>query len=228
MATQAYRDAIASIESRGSGDYAAVGPRHPKMGRALGRYQIMEANIGPWSQEALGRTVTPAEFMSDPAIQDAVFDHRFGQYVGQFGPEGAAQAWFAGPGGVGKTNRKDVLGTDVGTYGQRFTKALGIGSHVAAQPSASPQASGTPAPPLDPPINVASLPARPIQSQPEPPSGLLSALGVDAAKANPIFAAMGQMMPEQQQPPMMQPMQAPKTMPALTDYLSEFLKSRIV
>ncbi len=120
-----YRDAIASIESAGSGDYGAVGPTHPKMGRALGRYQVMEANIGPWSQAALGRAVTPDEFMADPKIQDAVFDHQFGQYVQKFGPEGAAQAWFGGPGGVGKTDRKDSLGTSVGEYGQRFVKAAG-------------------------------------------------------------------------------------------------------
>lgn len=133
-----YRDAIASIESRGSGDYAAIGPRHPKMGRAMGRYQIMESNIGPWSQEALGRAVTPDEFMANPQLQDAIFDHRFGQYVNQYGPEGAAQAWFGGPGGVGKTNRKDVLGTSIGGYGQKFMKALGPegGQEVAA---ASPE-----------------------------------------------------------------------------------------
>jgi len=120
-----YRDAIASIESKGSGDYNAVGPTNAKMGRALGRYQIMEANIGPWSREALGREVSADEFMSNPQIQDAIFDHKFGSYVNKFGPEGAAQAWFAGPGGVGKTDRKDVLGTDVGTYGQKFMTALG-------------------------------------------------------------------------------------------------------
>lgn len=120
-----YRDAIASIESKGSGDYGAVGPTNAKMGRALGRYQIMEANIGPWSREALGREVSAEEFMKNPQIQDAIFDHRFGQYVNKYGPEGAAQAWFAGPGGVGKTDRKDVLGTTVGDYGSKFVNALG-------------------------------------------------------------------------------------------------------
>ncbi|WP_420959367.1 hypothetical protein [Brucella sp. IR073] len=139
-----YRDAIASIESRGSGDYSAIGPTNAKMGRALGRYQIMEANIGPWSREALGREVSADEFMSNPALQDAIFDHRFGQYVKQFGPEGAAQAWFAGPGGVGKVNRKDVLGTDVGTYGQKFMAALGQGGGAPTQVAS-----------LDPSIGVA-------------------------------------------------------------------------
>lgn len=120
-----YRNAIASIESAGSGDYQAIGPTNPKLGRALGRYQIMEANIGPWSREALGREVTPDEFLANPQLQDAIFDHKFGGYVQQFGPEGAAQAWFAGPGGVGKMDRKDVLGTTVGDYTQKFSKAVG-------------------------------------------------------------------------------------------------------
>lgn len=130
-----YRDAIAGIESAGSGDYAAIGPTHPKMGRALGRYQIMEANIGPWSKAALGREVSTDEFLNNPQIQDAVFDHIFGGYLDQYGPEGAAQAWFAGPGGVGKTDRKDVLGTTVGDYGKMFTANLG--GPVAAPAGAS-------------------------------------------------------------------------------------------
>ena len=138
---EAYRNAIASIESAGSGDYSAVGPTNDKLGRALGRYQIMEANIGPWSQEALGRAVTPEEFLADPALQDAIFDAKFGQYVNQFGPEGAAQAWFSGPGGVGKTGRKDVLGTTVGEYGQRFTSALGGIPASTAIESVSPTIS---------------------------------------------------------------------------------------
>ncbi|MGV2052611.1 hypothetical protein ACQZ48_21265 [Agrobacterium sp. 22-209-1] len=137
-----YRDAIASIESAGSGDYNAVGPTHPKMGRALGRYQIMEANIGPWSQEALGRAVTPEEFMANPKLQDAIFDSKFGSYVQKYGPEGAAQAWLGGPGGVGKTDRKDSLGTSIGEYGKRFMKAAGGGTQVASlDPSAGMSAA---------------------------------------------------------------------------------------
>ena len=122
---EAYRNAIASIESAGSGDYAAVGPTHPKMGRALGRYQVMEANIGPWSQEVLGRTVTPEEFMANPQLQDQIFDGKFKSYASKYGPEGAAQAWFGGPGGVGKIDRKDSLGTSIGEYGNKFSKAIG-------------------------------------------------------------------------------------------------------
>ncbi|MDW9699270.1 hypothetical protein GOB04_17660 [Sinorhizobium meliloti] len=139
-----YRDAIASIESAGSGDYKAVGPTHPKMGRALGRYQIMEANVGPWSREVLGREVTPDEFMANPQLQDAIFDGKFNSYVQKFGPEGAAQAWFAGPGGVGKTNRKDSLGTDVGTYGRKFMSALGPQAQQPTEVASLNPAAGMP------------------------------------------------------------------------------------
>lgn len=146
----AWRDAIASIESAGSGNYAAIGPRHPKLGRAMGRYQVMEANIGPWSKRHLGRAVSVDEFMRDPKLQDAIFDAEFGSYVSRFGsPEAAAQAWFAGPGGVGKTGRKDSLGTSVGVYGDKFRAAMGrlgpgtpemAGNAPAARPSWRPRA----------------------------------------------------------------------------------------
>lgn len=139
-----YADAIASIESAGSGGYSAIGPRHPSLGRALGRYQIMEANLAPWGQEALGRAVTPDEFLSNPDIQDTLFQHKFGGYVNQYGPEGAAQAWFAGPGGVGKTGRKDSLGTTVGAYTDKFNRAMGGGGSATMAGSAGNDTLGVP------------------------------------------------------------------------------------
>lgn len=122
----AYRDGIAGIESAGSGDYNAVGPTDPELGRALGRYQIMEANIGPWSRAALGQEISVEEFMANPDLQDAIFDHRFGQYVEQYGEAGAAQAWFGGEGNIGNTNGTDSLGgVTIGEYGNRFVDSLG-------------------------------------------------------------------------------------------------------
>lgn len=128
-----FRAAIASIESAGSGDYRAIGPTHPTLGRALGRFQIMEANLDPWSRAALGRSISADEFMASPEIQDQIFNHRFGGYVNRFGPEGAAQAWFAGPGGVGQMGRSDSLGTSVAEYTRRFNAALGQGGAPAMQ-----------------------------------------------------------------------------------------------
>lgn len=121
-----YADAIAGIESRGSGNYRAVGPATRSGDRALGRYQVMSQNIRPWSREILGREVTPSEFMSDPNIQDQIFEGKFGQYVQKYGPEGAARAWFAGEEGMNHPNRRDSLGTSVADYSRKFTGAMGF------------------------------------------------------------------------------------------------------
>lgn len=130
-----YRNAIASIESAGSGDYGAIGPTHKTMGRALGRYQVMEANLGPWSQAALGRTVTPDEFLASPQIQDAVFDHEFGKYLKEYGnPQDAASMWFTGVPASQGGNRKDVLGTTGNAYVAKFNNALG-GTAPASAPT---------------------------------------------------------------------------------------------
>ena len=120
-----YRDAIASIESAGSGDYSALGPQTKTGDRAVGRYQVMGANIPEWTKAALGRSMTPEEFAASPEAQDAVFDHRFGQYVQKYGPEGAAKAWFAGEGGMSKGGARDSLGTSVAEYAGKFTRHMG-------------------------------------------------------------------------------------------------------
>lgn len=119
--------AISSIES--GGRYDIVGPiiKSGSMAgqRALGKYQVMESNVGPWSKEVLGQEVTPQQFLADPKIQDAIFSGKFGQYAQKYGPEGAARAWFAGEGGMNDPNRRDQLGTTVAQYGAKFTAAGG-------------------------------------------------------------------------------------------------------
>lgn len=127
-----YNSAIASIES--GGNYGLLGPVTKTGDRAYGKYQVMGSNIGPWSEEALGRRLTAQEFISNPDLQDAVFNHRFGQYVKKYGPNGAARAWFAGEGGMNDMGRKDQLGTSVASYGQRFDKALGGAANDTMQP----------------------------------------------------------------------------------------------
>lgn len=128
-----FGSAISGIES--GGNYRAVGPETGK-GRALGKYQVMSFNVGPWSREALGREVTPQEFMSSPDIQEAVFKHKFGQYAEKYGPQGAAKAWFAGEGGMNNPNARDVLGTTVRDYEQKFSNAMAF---APEQKQAQPQ-----------------------------------------------------------------------------------------
>jgi hypothetical protein len=78
------------------GNYGAVN-RHSG---ALGKYQIMPSNISGWSREALGRSISAQEFLRSPQLQDQVARHKLKAYYDQYGPGGAAVAWYAGPGRV--------------------------------------------------------------------------------------------------------------------------------
>ena len=117
-----YAGAISRIES--GGNYGELGPVTKSGDRAYGKYQIMGANIPEWSRAALGRSITPQEFVANPQLQDTIFKHRFGQYVDKYGPGGAARAWFAGEGGMNNPNAKDQLGTSVASYERRFLGGL--------------------------------------------------------------------------------------------------------
>jgi hypothetical protein len=115
--------AISGIES--GGRYDLRGPVTKSGDRAYGKYQVMGANIPEWSRAALGRSMTPDEFLADTNAQEAVFKHRFGQYVDRYGPTGAAKAWFAGEGGMNNPNASDLYGTTVASYARRFNAGLG-------------------------------------------------------------------------------------------------------
>src|SRR4249920_1690055 len=93
---QSFMNAIARLES--GGNYGAIN----SSSGATGRYQIMPANIGPWSQMAIGHSVSRNQFLNSPQIQEQVARFMLGKYYNQYGPYGAAQAWYGGPGGVGK------------------------------------------------------------------------------------------------------------------------------
>lgn len=124
-----YRNAIAAVESRGTGDYTAVGKPTRTGDKAYGRYQVMGANIPDWTKEVLGRSMSPQEFLNDPKAQDAIFDAKFGGMVRQYGSvEKAARAWFTGsPTGKGS----DSLGTSADEYVAKFMRALGQPSDAA-------------------------------------------------------------------------------------------------
>ncbi len=115
------RDAISGIES--GGRYDILGPVTGG-DQAIGRYQVMGKNVGPWTLEALGKAMTPEEFRRDPKAQDAVFDYKFDQYVKKYGNEGrAASTWFSGSPDAGDV--KDVLGTTARAYVEKYNKFRG-------------------------------------------------------------------------------------------------------
>jgi hypothetical protein len=142
--------AIASIES--GGKYDKLGPvikqGHQLAGdRAYGKYGVMGANVGPWTEKYVGQRMTPEQFVQSPEAQEAVFKGEFGRLSKAYGPEGASRAWFAGEGGMNKPNRSDQLGTTVSGYGQKFSKALGpqvasLGNGMPASDTPAPQPAG--------------------------------------------------------------------------------------
>jgi len=126
MGVMDWANAIASIESAGSGDYSALGPITAKGNRAYGRYQVMDFNIGPWTEKYLGRRLTPEEFLASKEAQDAVFAGEFGGNVEKYGnPQDAASVWFTGKPVAAGGNRKDILGTTGSGYVNKFNEALG-------------------------------------------------------------------------------------------------------
>ena len=90
---------IRHIESKGN--YSALGPVVKKGSyagdRAYGAYQVMGKNIGPWSKEVLGRSVSKAEFLASSALQDKIFEAKFGQSARKYGNlADAASVWHSG------------------------------------------------------------------------------------------------------------------------------------
>lgn len=119
-----YARAISGIES--GGRYDIVGPE-TRGDRPYGRYQVMGRNVGPWTEAAIGQRMTPEEFLANKDAQNAVFKHRFGQYLAQTGtPEDAASMWFSGRPMSQAGNSRDVLGTSVPAYVQKFRAGLGM------------------------------------------------------------------------------------------------------
>jgi hypothetical protein len=124
----AFMSAISSKES--DGNYNA---RNRSSG-AMGKYQIMPGNLGGkksgWDYEALGRDVTPGQFMGSPQIQEAIARYKLQQYYKKYGARGAAIAWYAGPGALkyssGSLNRKQGNYPSIGSYANDILKRLGL------------------------------------------------------------------------------------------------------
>jgi len=137
--------AIKGIESRG-GNYSALSKwtvhKDGTRDRAYGAYQVMGANIPSWTKEYYGHELTPQEFLHNKKAQDAVFKGEFGRLIQKYGLEGAARAWFGGPGGVTHLNRTDVYGRlTTRDYGVQFMALFHGQKHIplgSAEPVVAP------------------------------------------------------------------------------------------
>lgn len=147
-----FAPAIAGIESGGQKDpYGSLGPVTKTGDQAHGKYQVMGANVPSWTKEVLGKEMTPDEFRANPQAQDAVFNAKFGALAQKYGPEGAAKAWFAGEGGMNNPNAKDILGTTVSQYAQKFNSLNGAPPQGQPAPQQTAQAQPQAQPPAPQP-----------------------------------------------------------------------------
>jgi hypothetical protein len=188
-----FADAISGIES--GGRYGLLGPVTKSGDRAYGKFQVMGANVPQWTQQFYGKSLTPQEFLANPQAQDAVFQGKFGQYADKYGPEGAAKAWFAGEGGMNNPNAKDMLGTTVAQYGQKFAAGLGPQYDAVNSPPLTP---GTQAPPLPPAITIGGMPQQTQQPRQSP---LMAAAPQQTQSPLQAMASYGTPQQRQAQPP---------------------------
>jgi hypothetical protein len=109
--------AIGQVES--SGRYDALGQTTKSGDRAYGKYQIMGNNIPAWSQEVLGYSVTPQQFLANPQLQDKIAQAKMSQYHNQYGnPGDVASVWFSGR-PLKNNYSRDITGTSVPDYVNR-------------------------------------------------------------------------------------------------------------
>ena len=71
----ALRRAIVGQES--AGKFWLVNPDSG----ALGYGQLLKANVAPWTKAALGRSLTPEEFLRHPDLQIKTIDHKLNKYL---------------------------------------------------------------------------------------------------------------------------------------------------
>jgi hypothetical protein len=107
-------EAIGSFES--GGRYTALGPVTKNGDRAYGKYQVMGSNIPSWTKAALGKSLTPQQFLKDQKAQDAVARYKMAILYKKYGTvEDVASVWFSGRPAKGN-NSKDIIGTSVPKY----------------------------------------------------------------------------------------------------------------
>jgi hypothetical protein len=128
---------IAQIESGGSANpYGIIQSRTG----AVGKYQVMPVNVGPWTQQAIGRAETPDEFRKDTAAQEAVFRDQASRALQTMSPQDFASTWFTGkPYSAATAGASDYTGTTNRNYVMRATQGIdnadkATGAAVAATP----------------------------------------------------------------------------------------------
>lgn len=128
---EAFFQAIASQES--GGNYRAV---NGSTG-ALGKYQILPSNVGPWGMQFLGKQITPNQFLMDSALQDQLARAVLSSYYAKYGARGAASAWYSGDPSLSESTRPQSGYPSIKAYVDSImAKMASYGSTAAMPPGA--------------------------------------------------------------------------------------------
>ena len=124
---------LAYVETRGAPDaYSKKGVVVSKGmyagDRALGKYQVMGKNVGPWTKQYLGREVSPEEFLASPQIQEDLMTARARDLYQKYGSEeDVASVHFTGqPLAKAGGSVADDTGTTNSVYQDLFKKGMGM------------------------------------------------------------------------------------------------------
>lgn len=63
---------------------------------ALGKYQVMPANLAPWLRECHLPVVSAHKYLHDPILQDQLAKCKLGGDYNRYGVRGAASVWYSG------------------------------------------------------------------------------------------------------------------------------------
>lgn len=123
-----FLQALANNETPGEKDpYKALG-KITKGNRAIGKYQVMPQYVPDWTQEYLGKKMTPEQFKSDPQAQEVLMRKRAESLYKKYGNwADVASVHFSGRPVAKAGDAKDVNGTSVPTYVKKIMEFLGGG-----------------------------------------------------------------------------------------------------
>lgn len=128
---QSFIWAIKQQES--GGDYNVVN----SSSGALGAYQVMPSNVSEWTRKALGKSLSPQQYLSDPTAQDRVADTILGGYYDQYGARGAAAMWYSGQPDPNKTYGTPSVADYVNEVVNRMTSAPPVNGSTSVQTGAT-------------------------------------------------------------------------------------------
>lgn len=136
-------DFIAAIvQQESGGNYHAVSPDG-----ALGKYQIMPANIPQWSRDVLGHSITAQQYLDSPALQDKIGQAKLSALYNKYGARGAAAAWYSGSASNANNYSSDSGGAgSAGSYADSVMWHMGAPRNSGSAPThahAVPTLSGT-------------------------------------------------------------------------------------